>query len=310
MITRLALPLFCLLLAPWALGQDEVPALPVTPLAEVVVTGVSEGEGVVDLILIPGIGLSHRAWQPWMEANADRYRMHAVTLPGMAGTAPPPLPDPPVSDTPFLDNAVSAIALYIEEEGLDRPAVIGHGTGGMVAMLVGVRHPELVRATASITMPPAVPIGRNPIDEPERLAHAFGIVQPRNATLDQRQAAISMRGTYQSVLPPGRLRDEVLYDAGRCEPHVLTRYWPEVVSMDLIDEIAANEDLPVLVCLPGRGPFRMADVWHAIADACDSIMLVEFGASASFCHYDEPERFDAALGALIERASLASDAQD
>ncbi|MEL6796876.1 MAG: alpha/beta hydrolase, partial [Planctomycetota bacterium] len=153
--------------------QQAEPAGTVTPLAETLTVGKPQDDTTPDLILVPGIGLSLDVWRPWMVANANRYRMHAVTLPGMAGTAPPPLPDPPTSDTPFLDNAAAAIALYIEANDLDRPIVIGHGTGGMVAMLTGVRTPELVGGVASITMAPAVPLARTALTEEQRAEQAF-----------------------------------------------------------------------------------------------------------------------------------------
>ena len=282
--------------------QQAGPAVPVTPLAQTLTIGEPQGDTTPDLILVPGIGLSLEVWRPWMVANADRYRMHAVTLPGMAGTAPPPLPDPPRSDTPFLDNAAAAIALYIEENDLDRPIVIGHGTGGMVAMLTGVRTPELVGGVASITMAPAVPIARSALTEQQRAEQAFAIIRNRNAAMTESAVASALQTTYSNTLADGPLRDRVLDDASRCGVHVLSQYWPEVAFVDLIDEIAANESLPVLLCLPKLGPFRFADQWHAIADAADAIMLVEFLASRSFCHYDEPDRFEASLQTLIERS--------
>ncbi|MEL7482810.1 MAG: alpha/beta hydrolase [Planctomycetota bacterium] len=312
--------LFILLFAWSAFAQDQTTpqmskanpedAAPITPLDQTLVVGTPQDDTTPDLILIPGIGLSLDAWRSWMEANADRYRMHAVTLPGMAGTAPPPLPDPPTSDTPFLDNAAAAIAAYIEANDLDRPIIIGHGTGGMVAMLMGIRHPELVGGVASITMAPAVPVSREPMTQAERAEQAFAFIQPRNASMSEADVSRSIQNTYLNALPPSELRDIVLRDAAACEPHVLTQYWPEVVFTDLIDEIAANESLPLLLCLPGAGPFRNAQQWHAIADAADSIMLIEFPGSRSFCHYDNPAQFQLALQALIERTERLSAPRD
>ena len=303
LIATLLLPLNAAAPEPKATADAQTQhARPVTPLAEVLVIGEPADAAFPDLILIPGIGLSLEAWRPWMESNAGRYRMHAVTLPGMAGTAPPPIPDPPTSDTPLLDNAAAAIAAYINDNDLVRPVILGHGTGGMVAMLTGVRFPELVGAVASITMAPAVPISSEPLTQAERAEQAFAFIQPRNAAMTEQQVAAALQGTYFNALDPGPLRDRVLRDAAACEPHVLSQYWPEVVFTDLIDAIAANESLPVLLCLPAGGPFRQADQWHAIADAADSILLVEFTSSRSFCHYDQPERFEAALQALFARA--------
>lgn len=280
------------------MGRDNI-----TPLAEVMVMGEPSDPSMPDLILVPGIGLSWHAWEPWMERNADRFRMHAVTLPGMAGTEPPPAPTDEDGATPWLHNAADAIAQYIEHADLDRPIVIGHGTGGMAALHTGARHPELVRAYASITMPAAFPIDRRPVTRDERLDYAYNFVQTRNEELGEAEARAQLSRIYAASAPVGPVRDAALEAAARCEPHVLTQYWTEVVATDLVAEIAALETLPVLICLPLHGSFpRQPERWHAIADACDSMLLVEFSGSASFCHEDEPERFMQSLNALITRA--------
>ncbi|MEO1583890.1 MAG: alpha/beta hydrolase [Planctomycetota bacterium] len=285
------------------MGHDDI-----TPLAEVTVIGEPSDPSMPDLILVPGIGLSWHVWEPWMERNADRFRMHAVTLPGMAGTEPPPTPTDEDGATPWLHNAADAIARYIEHADLDRPIVIGHGTGGMAALHTGTRHPELVRAYASITMPAAFPIDRRPVTRGERLDYAYNFVQTRNAELGEAEARAQLSRIYAASAPIGPVRDAALVAAVRCEPHVLTQYWTEVVATDLVAEIAALETLPVLICLPLQGSFpRQPERWHAIADACDAMLLVEFSGSASFCHEDEPERFMRSLDALIARAERYSD---
>ena len=53
----------------------------------------TRGEGDTHLLLVPGLLCDWTVWESFMERNAERYTMHAVTLPGFGGTEPPPEPE-------------------------------------------------------------------------------------------------------------------------------------------------------------------------------------------------------------------------
>ena len=61
------------------------------------------GTGPVDLVLIPGLACDWRVWEDFLQRNARRYTMYAVTLPGFGGAPAEFDPDEP---TPLLDDAV------------------------------------------------------------------------------------------------------------------------------------------------------------------------------------------------------------
>lgn len=123
-------------------GSETVP---LGRLGEVV----RRGSGPIPMILVPGHGFSASVFDDFMAANAERYSMWAVTLPGFGGTAPPPLPPESSSymDLIWTRGAEQGIADLIRTEGIDRPAVVGHFlTGGQVALRLALDHPDRVRA--------------------------------------------------------------------------------------------------------------------------------------------------------------------
>jgi len=66
-----------------------------------------------------------------MEANADRFRMIAVTLPGYAGSPRPALPL--WTSRPVLqDNAVRQLSRLIDERRLTDLVVVGQSFGSRI----------------------------------------------------------------------------------------------------------------------------------------------------------------------------------
>ena len=90
----------------------------------------ARGEGA-DVILIPGLASTSAVWARTAQALEGRYRVHLVTVRGFgdvsAGGNGEGLIGAP---------AAAEIRRYIAEQGLERPAVIGHSMGGQIALRV------------------------------------------------------------------------------------------------------------------------------------------------------------------------------
>lgn len=97
-----------------------------------------------DVILIPGYGSSREVWRPLAGRLAATHRVHLVQYAGFAG-------EPWThGDGPLLAPAVAAVEGYIEAQGLERPAVIGHSMGGLSALLLAQARPDLVGRIMSV----------------------------------------------------------------------------------------------------------------------------------------------------------------
>jgi len=109
---------------------------------------VERGRGPTDMVLISGFGLGASAFEGFMQRNAKRYRMLAITLPGFEGTAAPAMPAPGTSfgDQTWTRAATDAVVRLIGERGLRRPVLVGHYVNGtQVAAQVAIEHPALIR---------------------------------------------------------------------------------------------------------------------------------------------------------------------
>lgn len=111
-----------------------------------------------DVILIPGLASTSAVWARTAERLDDRYRVHLVTVKGFGAVAP----------GHNATGAVSAptaneIRRYIAEQGLQRPAVIGHSMGGQIALRVaadaGVRVGRVMVVDASPFFPSLISPG-------------------------------------------------------------------------------------------------------------------------------------------------------
>ena len=153
----------------------------VTSAAGVLGAVVDRGKGPMDMVLVSGFGVGASAFEGFMRRNADRYRMVAVTLPGIEGTPAPPMPAPGTSygDQTWTRSATDAVVKLIRERKLDRPVLVGHFINGtQVAMRVALEHPEMVRAV--------VLLAGTPRFEPVTSSRFW----PKNLTLEQKVQAV------------------------------------------------------------------------------------------------------------------------
>ncbi|MHC3128036.1 alpha/beta hydrolase [Brevundimonas sp. GN22] len=84
-----------------------------------------------DVVLIPGLASTSAVWAKLVPELEGQYRLHLVTVRGF-GEYPAQ-----GNASGYLGTAVAAeISRYIETEGLQRPAVIGHSMGGQLALRI------------------------------------------------------------------------------------------------------------------------------------------------------------------------------
>jgi len=105
------------------------------------------GRGPVPMILIADARTDWTIYQSFMERNASKYTMYAVTLPGYGGTPPPPRPAVvDLTTTPWWDGIEQGVMQLIEKNRLNKPVIVGTQTSAYLAARFALRHPEKVRA--------------------------------------------------------------------------------------------------------------------------------------------------------------------
>ena len=134
MMTRIVLFLLLILAAPGvAMAQTSPPAF---RSDRIVVT--TQGSGP-DVILIPGLASTGEVWRRTAERLDDRYRVHLVSVRGFGD-----VPAGANGQGAVLGPATNEIRRYIATEQLDRPAIVGHSMGGLIALRVAADAPRAV----------------------------------------------------------------------------------------------------------------------------------------------------------------------
>jgi pimeloyl-ACP methyl ester carboxylesterase len=133
------------------------------------------------IIFLHGWVGSWRYWVPAMQAVAISFRAYALDLWGFGDTAKQP-------ELYALDKQVILLDQFIQEMGIGRVALVGHGLGALVAILFARKFPSIVDRVMAVSVPfetnaaatrlrnPASPadladwlLGKNPLAEPARV---------------------------------------------------------------------------------------------------------------------------------------------
>ena len=98
------------------------------------------------LVFLHGWVGSWRYWIPVMQAASVSFRAYALDLWGFGDTAKVPL-------RYTLEGQVSLVEGFLEQMGIGRVALVGHGLGAVVAVYLALRRPEVVDRVMAITYP-------------------------------------------------------------------------------------------------------------------------------------------------------------
>ncbi len=90
-----------------------------------------------DVVLIPGLASSDDVWDATVKQLLATHRVHTLQVKGFAGE-----PAGPNAEGPVLEPLVEEVAAYAAK--LDKPAIIGHSLGGLMAIEIAARRPTSV----------------------------------------------------------------------------------------------------------------------------------------------------------------------
>jgi pimeloyl-ACP methyl ester carboxylesterase len=265
----------------------------------------TRGTGPIHIILIPPFNADWRLWNSFMERNAGRYTMHAVSLPGFGGTTPPPQPAGGYyTDGPWTANAERAVLKLIEEKSLDKPFIMGQAYGGHVALRVALRHPEKVSGVISIDGSATVelPNQSDPkLPAADREKFVVGSVRAGEHVSEERFMTRQRDAAKAIASDPakGELIASMLDGASQS---TVLRYFGEYYAANLWPELPTlKARTAVLVPIPDEGPGRGMDRqikkrwerWFLAANK--SLDLVWFDNTKPMVALEAPNELDRAV---------------
>lgn len=251
-----------------------------------------------DVILIPGLASSREVWRPLATRLSATHRVHLVQLAGFAGE--------PWShgDGPFVAPEVEALARYIAETGLERPAVIGHSMGGLSGLLLAQAHPESVGRLMIVDALPFFSALYGPTATAET-ARPFA-EQARAAMIantDPATRRAAGEATAVGMTRDPEMRARIVEWTVASDVRAVASAMADVMTTDARPGLAGmTTPVTALYATDADGgpPPAMAQaLWEREYATLPGVTLIRVDASRHFIMADQPERFGEIVGEFL-----------
>lgn len=241
----------------------------------------AEGAGP-PLLFLHGIGGAARQFQPQLAHFGQSWRAIAWDAPGYGESVPLPLVT--------IDALAGALGMFIRTLGLDRPVIVGHSLGGMIALRLVAQAPHIARALV-LSQTAAAFGGKDP-------AWAERFVHDRLAPLDAGHGMAALAPEMVAAMVGPEADPSGVALAVDCIAHTPdSTYRDTVQAMPGFDQRAALPGIvvPALVLAgsldrnaPPEGMERMAaKIPGARYELMDGV--------GHLAHLEQPARFNAVL---------------
>lgn len=221
---------------------------------------------------------SWRYWLPTMEHAAERYRTFAIDFWGFGESD---RRDGAFSIAEYVDLAMR----FMNQLGIARASVVGHGLGGMVALRAASQHPDRFTRLMIVSTPIQGSQIQNHI-RPSALSRLFNRVAPGNVwTRLMRQLNVD----YPQIL------NEIIEDTDSLSETVVQRVIASVAETDLRGDLERLET-PLLAVFGEKDAIVSPDQARFLHDDHASMQqVIKLPRSNHFPFLDQPNVFNRLL---------------
>ncbi|HEV8196333.1 MAG TPA: alpha/beta hydrolase [Gemmatimonadales bacterium] len=254
--------------------------------------------GQTPIIFIPALFCGSWQWQREIAALRDRYEIYALTLPGFDGR-------PRDTGGDLMHRAASDISTLISSRHLDHPILVGHSLGGTLAIAFAADHPGEIRSI--IAVEGGYPIGPTQAVREQRVKASTAAYIGVDSAAFRTALRTNM---LQYVITSKTDVDTMERLAARSDAAATVQWMTEALLLDLTPRlqdlrVPVTEIVPFDSLIDGYQGYASASAKRSayatwLAHARDGeVILIDH--SRHFVMLDQPEAFDRALFARIER---------
>lgn len=241
------------------------------------------------VLLIHGLGWDGGMWRGHLGRLAARG-WHGLA-PDLRGMGQTDKPDAPYS----IDLYAEDMAALLGALGLERVAVVGFSLGGMIAMRLAERFPELVGgAVFACCGAASSPEGQAGTEAMLERALAIG---PRGFAREQAEAVWHPAW---AEAHPAAVAEFIAWRAAMDQP-ALHRAFRSSYGVDLRPALPSM-DFPALVIAAKDDSFVSLDTAQSIAGALPQAVLAVIEQAGHMCSIEQPAAFDQALFGFLDWA--------
>jgi pimeloyl-ACP methyl ester carboxylesterase len=257
------------------------------------------GERGRPLVMVPGLASGAWAWQDLVRELSAEHVIYVVTLPGFDGR--------PAGAGNAVDAARKGLLELINARRLEKPVLVGHSLGGILALAVAEEQPTMVGGVVSIDGLPVFP-GTEELPATQRLqaaqaakARVAGVTAAAFSAQQQRY----MRGI--GVLDMDKA-DELAKLSAKSDPAAVGQYVADTLALDLRPGLG-KISTPVLVLAPWfdadatQGQFGLQDkveYYKSLMAGTPRLEVVAVSPSRHFAMFDQPAQVAGAIRAYLK----------
>ena len=240
------------------------------------------GHGEPSLIFLPGLTCPGSVWDHVVARFEVAYRCHVVTLAGFGGK-------PPVKTEHFLDDMADAVIAYVREQKLDKPVLVGHSLGGLLAMKIALKAPELPGRLVIVDGLPFLAALMGPgINDVAAARPAADAYRQALAALTPAQFAASQQAFIGSMVTSPEAAAEIAAETGKSDPATTGQAMGELLLTDLRPDLG-KIPCPTLVL----GALGQAVAQGMAREAAEGAYRQQYGklAGARFVFFEKARHF-------------------
>lgn len=230
------------------------------------------------LIFVHGWVGSWRYWIPVMQSASISFRTYALDMWGFGDTAK-------VLDYYTLEQQVNLLDQFMQEMGIGKIALIGHGLGAVIAMLYAYRYQRFVDRVMAIGLPNG------------------------EHSLNQRMYTAPPEELADWLLSRASDSDAARTDTPKADPRAIQLSLANLQRIDMTT-LSQNLTTPCLLVYGQNDPaIEEAQAQEAMVSQPDHIHQIIFEQSGHFPMLEEPNKFNRLLADFLALSSGISPRQ-
>lgn len=251
------------------------------------------------LIFIPGLASGSWTWTREAQRLAHDHTVYLLTLPGFDGR--------PAVQEATLQSLQGDLRRLIEERKIDRPVIVGHSLGGVMALSFAIAHSALLQGVISVDGLPVLPGTEAVTGDRSALAQAAR-TQIESQTAEQFAAYEQAYMRQVGLLDPAAA-DELAARAARSDVRTVARFAAEIIGLDLRPQLGAIR-VPVVEIAPFNAPdlARMGideagkvSYYRQLLRGVERLEVLAVSPARHFVMFDQPEKFATVMDTALER---------
>jgi pimeloyl-ACP methyl ester carboxylesterase len=244
------------------------------------------GKGPPLVLLHGGFGLDRRSWRWQLDGLADEFTVIAWDAPGCGGSSDPP-------ESFRSHDYADCLAAFVEALNLGRPHICGLSFGGVLALELYHRHPNLPR---SLVLAGAYAGWAGSLP-PDVVQQRLGRIRRELELPPDQWVRGYVSGFFTHAAPPELVEETV---AMMCELHPAgLRTLMNALGEADLREVLPRIDIPTLLLYGDadeRAPLSIAEEFH---DKISGSKLVVMPGVAHFSSGEFPDRFNAEVRSFL-----------